>query len=331
MYSYKFTLLTAPCPNPIDVLSHTHAPPIRLVHNNPREKHSLPRTPCATPPPPPDAGFRSDAGPWTVLGADALVEDEGTYKPDFSAHAGSERLRCVRISKASFDTITSMSRQEGETPPALRIEADNGENAAAADGGGIVDGGSSNITAASGNRGSAIGSGGSAKKNSAAKQRAFSDEGGARNSITSTASCSGGGGGVGTPGTRIALSPPRKRGVPSGASLKILQAATGVAVIPAAATSPTAAQVTQPTDKPPPPPETTALASPAGLVAEDEEAGISLVTTTTTAGLVPPPCSRVAGSEGDVESCSGRPAPDQEQGDDGGRGVNAETQKTARI
>ncbi|CAM9531830.1 unnamed protein product [Laminaria digitata] len=62
-------------------------------------------------------GFQSDAGPWTVLAADALVEDEGTYKPDFSAHAGSEHMRCVRISKASFDTVMSLSRhgEEQET------------------------------------------------------------------------------------------------------------------------------------------------------------------------------------------------------------------------
>lgn len=59
-------------------------------------------------------GFHADAGPWTVLAADALVEDEGTYRPDFSAHAGSDHMRCIRISKASFDTVTSMSRQEEE-------------------------------------------------------------------------------------------------------------------------------------------------------------------------------------------------------------------------
>ncbi|CAM9806339.1 unnamed protein product [Ascophyllum nodosum] len=53
-------------------------------------------------------GFQSDAGPWTVLAADALVEDEGLYKPDFSAHAGSEHLRCIRISKATFDNSTSL-------------------------------------------------------------------------------------------------------------------------------------------------------------------------------------------------------------------------------
>lgn len=34
------------------------------------------------------------------------------YKPDFSAHIGSELLRCIRISKASFDTILSLSKQE---------------------------------------------------------------------------------------------------------------------------------------------------------------------------------------------------------------------------
>ena len=54
------------------------------------------------------SGFQSDAGPWTVLAADALVEDEGLYKPDFSAHAGSEHLRCIRISKATFDNSTSL-------------------------------------------------------------------------------------------------------------------------------------------------------------------------------------------------------------------------------
>lgn len=64
----------------------------------------------------------SDAGPWTVLAADALVEDEGTYKPDFSAHAGSERLRCIRISKASFDTITSLSKQEEGLPSEVNVE-----------------------------------------------------------------------------------------------------------------------------------------------------------------------------------------------------------------
>lgn len=46
-----------------------------------------------------------------MLAADALVQDEGTYKPDFSAHAGSEHMRCVRISKASVDMVTSLSRQ----------------------------------------------------------------------------------------------------------------------------------------------------------------------------------------------------------------------------
>ena len=268
-----------------------------------------------------------------MLGADALVEDEGTYRPDFSAHAGSERLRCVRISKASFDTITSMSRQEGQTPPHhLKIEAD-GEHAAvaAADANG-VDG----MTAA------ASGNGGSARKSSS-KQRAFSDEG-TRHSITSTASSSGGGGGSGAGGTRIALpSPPKKRGVPSGASLKILQAATGVAVIPAAASSPAASPRTQDTqpDKPPslgtPQSRSAELEAGAGVetcASGGEEAGISLVTTTTattantSAGEVPPASSRVAGSEGDVESGSGPP---QQREDDGAGSVAAEMPKIARI
>lgn len=44
-----------------------------------------------------------------MLAADALVEDEGEYKPDFSAHSGSDHLRCIRISKATFDGVVCSS------------------------------------------------------------------------------------------------------------------------------------------------------------------------------------------------------------------------------
>eukprot|EP00752_Nemacystus_decipiens_P008950 g7991.t1 len=214
--------------------------------------------------------------------------------------------------------------------------------------------------AASGNGGIVSGapSGGSSGsgivRRSSAKQRAFPDEGGSH-SITATASSSGGGigAGDGAPGTRIALpSPPKKRGVPSGASFKILQAATGVAVIPAPVSP--ASPMTQDTQPEPPQMEETTQATSAELEAgcgietcttpEGEEAGISLVTTATAtattnntnsaAGVVPAASScLVVGSEegGDVESGSGPPLQPQQLEGDGAGLVHAETKKTARI
>jgi len=46
--------------------------------------------------------FRSDAGPWSVLGADAICQEEGTYIPDFTAFVGSDRVRMLRISRKEF-------------------------------------------------------------------------------------------------------------------------------------------------------------------------------------------------------------------------------------
>lgn len=40
------------------------------------------------------------------------MEDEGSYKPDFSAHVGGDLLRCIRISKVSFDKIASTGNGE---------------------------------------------------------------------------------------------------------------------------------------------------------------------------------------------------------------------------
>lgn len=153
------------------------------------------------------------------------MEDEGTYKPDFSAHAGSERLRCVRISKASFDTITSMSKQEEQVPPSLKIEEANREDAD-----GTIDGNRMGTSAADDSSGTKNG----------AKARAFSDEGAKQSiSISPSNNRSSGGGGAGGAAAagRITLSPSTiRRGVPSGASLKILKAAAGAAVVPSATT-----------------------------------------------------------------------------------------------
>lgn len=47
-------------------------------------------------------GFRSDAGPWTVLGCDALLQEEGGYIPDFTAYIATENVRCIRVSRFDF-------------------------------------------------------------------------------------------------------------------------------------------------------------------------------------------------------------------------------------
>lgn len=174
------------------------------------------------------------------------MEDEGAYKPDFSAHAGSERLRCVRISKASFDTITSMSKQEEEPPPGPRLivgTPDGGGGGgfdSSADG--TIDGNAHTLGV------STNGSGISGKTSSIAKPTTPSDEaaGGqhpavltARSNSSVAARVRAGSGSEGgmASAERITLSPSKpRRGLPSGASLKILQAATGGALVPSSVT-----------------------------------------------------------------------------------------------
>lgn len=46
--------------------------------------------------------FRSEAGPWTVLGADALVADEDSFLPDFSAFISTATVRCLFIARADY-------------------------------------------------------------------------------------------------------------------------------------------------------------------------------------------------------------------------------------
>lgn len=59
--------------------------------------------------------FRSEAGPWTILGADALVMPSGSrYTPDFSAYIATESLRCVRISREEFKKAKSGKKVFGK-------------------------------------------------------------------------------------------------------------------------------------------------------------------------------------------------------------------------
>jgi len=148
---------------------------------------------------------------------------------------------------------------------------------------------------------------------SGAKPRAFSDEGGGkRHSATSTASdgVAGGGGRL-----QVHPSPPKvRRGLPpSQASLKILQAATGIAVIPSA-TTPTQDKDKQQQQQPDRPPEAEAQSS-----GQDPAASV----VNTTAGAESPSSGRAARVAEDLESSGG-----QHQD---GQAADAATPKRARI
>ena len=59
--------------------------------------------------------FRSEAGPWTILGADALVMPSGgAYTPDFSAYIATETLRCIRVSREEFQKARSGEKVFGK-------------------------------------------------------------------------------------------------------------------------------------------------------------------------------------------------------------------------
>lgn len=60
-------------------------------------------------------GFRSESGPWSVLGSDALWQEEGTYVPDFTAHVVTEDVRYIQISRTDF-LLKVLQRGAGERP-----------------------------------------------------------------------------------------------------------------------------------------------------------------------------------------------------------------------
>ncbi|KAJ1444882.1 hypothetical protein M885DRAFT_551676 [Pelagophyceae sp. CCMP2097] len=64
-------------------------------------------------------GFRAEAGPWSVLGADALVADEGEFCPDFSAHIATETVRCVYVSRSEYARAAHMAKLK-RAPPAVK-------------------------------------------------------------------------------------------------------------------------------------------------------------------------------------------------------------------
>jgi len=47
--------------------------------------------------------FRSEAGPWSVIAADALTSAEGTFVPDFSAFVAADPVKCIQIPRSAFE------------------------------------------------------------------------------------------------------------------------------------------------------------------------------------------------------------------------------------
>jgi hypothetical protein len=46
--------------------------------------------------------FKSEMGPWCLLGADSLEHEDGAYLPDYTAFVSSDTLRCLLITKGNI-------------------------------------------------------------------------------------------------------------------------------------------------------------------------------------------------------------------------------------
>ena len=57
--------------------------------------------------------FRSELGPWSILGGDSLVVADGTYIPDYTAFVASDKVRFLRLTSAYLkqDATTQRSRR----------------------------------------------------------------------------------------------------------------------------------------------------------------------------------------------------------------------------
>ena len=72
-------------------------------------------------------GFRAEAGPWTLLGADALRSQQ-RFVPDFSAHVATDSVRCVYLSHSHGSNTPARPRAasdvgEGRSPSRERRRA----------------------------------------------------------------------------------------------------------------------------------------------------------------------------------------------------------------
>lgn len=66
--------------------------------------------------------FRSELGPWSLLGADSLEQEDGEYVPDYTAFVTSDTVRCLLITKANirkcwlgYDDIAINPRRKRKT------------------------------------------------------------------------------------------------------------------------------------------------------------------------------------------------------------------------
>lgn len=50
--------------------------------------------------------FRAEAGPWTVIGTDALLHESGSFVPDFSAYVATPTMRCLYISHEDYASVS---------------------------------------------------------------------------------------------------------------------------------------------------------------------------------------------------------------------------------
>ena len=70
--------------------------------------------------------FRSEAGPWSILGAEALTLKDGEdYSPDFTAYIGSNLVRLIIIKKKHYQMV---KKGEAVWANGLGLEVDNNGN-----------------------------------------------------------------------------------------------------------------------------------------------------------------------------------------------------------
>merc|ERR1719502_124534 len=65
-------------------------------------------------------GFRSEMGPWSVLGSDALLEKKDSYRPDYSAYIYTDHVKIINITRDNYELAKSATEPEQLTPHANR-------------------------------------------------------------------------------------------------------------------------------------------------------------------------------------------------------------------
>ncbi len=66
--------------------------------------------------------FQIELGPWTILAADVLIDEEGVYAPDFSAYIASEEFRYLAIERPHSKHHTTNRRGSANAVIPLDID-----------------------------------------------------------------------------------------------------------------------------------------------------------------------------------------------------------------